>query len=255
MRAALLLTAAVALGPGAGTAAAADVLVVGDSLEVGTGPHLKRELADREVEVDARTGRPSDEGLRVLRSRLRPDHRVVVFDLGTNDDPSRPGTLRASLGGALSLAGGRCLVISTLRRPPLNGVPVDGLNAVIDEVAASPAVQVVDWRGATAQDPGLMAPDGVHARPAAYARRAKLVAEAVRACDAEPAAAPGPRAPRPQPRRPAPRPRRLAVSLGPLGALIQEAGARVSAALEAAAAALLPEPPEPELGSPDDPLG
>lgn len=250
MRRALLLAAAVALGPGAGAAAAEDVLVVGDSLEVGTGPHLKRELAGREVEVDARTGRPSDEGLRVLRSLLRPGHRVVVFDLGTNDDPSRPAALRASLSGALSLAGDRCLVISTLRRPPLNGVPVDAMNAEIEQAAGSaPTVQVVDWLGATADDPGLVAPDGVHSTPAGYPQRARLVADAIRACDAEPAAVPEPRARKRKAKRRAPQPRRLNLSLGPLGGLIAEAVARVEAAAEAAAAILLPEPPEPVLGA------
>lgn len=259
MRRALLLAAVAAvLGPAADAATAADVLVVGDSLEVGTGPHLERELADRKVEVDARTGRPSDEGLRVLRSRLRPGHRVVVFDLGTNDDPSRPAVLQASLSGALALAGDRCLVISTLRRPPLNGVPVDRMNAVVEGVAAgAPTVQLVDWRRATAEDPGLVAPDGVHATPAGYPQRAKLVAAAVRACDAEPA----PRRPAPMRRRkrPPPEPQRLDLSrFAPvtlLGALIEAAAGRVSAAVEAAAAILLPEPPEPELGSPGDPLG
>jgi hypothetical protein len=249
VRLAALLAVTAVLGPGAGAAAAEDVLVVGDSLEVGTGAHLKRELAGRQVEVDARTGRPSPEGLQVLRSRLRPGHRVVVFDLGTNDDPSRPAVLRNSLSGALSLAGGRCLVISTLRRPPLNGVPIDGLNSVIDEVAGSaPTVQVADWRGATADDPGLMSPDGVHATPAGYPQRAKLVADAIRACDAEPAEEPEtePRAPKPTPRR-TPQPRRL--SLGVLGALIEEAGSRVSAATEAAASAILGPPPEPVLGA------
>ena len=57
---------------------------------------------------------------------------MIVFDLGTNDDPSRPAVLRNSLSGALSLAGDRCLVVSTLRRPPLNGVSVDAMNGEID---------------------------------------------------------------------------------------------------------------------------
>ena len=189
MRRTLLLAAAAALlGPAAGRAAAADVLVVGDSLEVGTGPHLERELADREVEVDARTGRPSPEGLRVLRSRLRPGHRVVVFDLGTNDDPSRPDVLRASLAGALSLAGDRCLVISTLRRPPLNGVAVDAMNAEIGSVSSAPNVRVMDWLAASATGSGLMSPDGIHPTPNGYAVRARVLAGAIAECGAEPRA-------------------------------------------------------------------
>ena len=67
------------------------VLVVGDSLQVGTGPYLERDLRAASVEIDSRQSRGSPDGLASLRSRLRPDHTVVVFDLGTNDDPRQPG--------------------------------------------------------------------------------------------------------------------------------------------------------------------
>lgn len=246
----LLCAATVALGPGVADAAAEDVLVVGDSLEVGTGPHLKRELADRQVEVHARTGRPSPEGLAVLRARLRPGHRVVVFDVGTNDDPSRPQVLRASLSGALSLAGDRCLVISTVRRPPLNGVPVDGLNAEIERLRAEPNVVVADWRGLTEERPTLMAPDGVHATPDGYVQRAALIANAVKLCgDLEKIKPPPRRAPPKQPTRPTP-PRRITLDLGVVGALIGNAVRLASDAAAAATAVVLGPPPEPVLGAP-----
>src|SRR5437764_6059498 len=76
------------------------VLVVGDSLEVGTGPYLRRELAGIPLTIDARTSRPSPEGVRVLRARLRPGDQIVVFDMGTNDDPSNPGQLASDLAAA-----------------------------------------------------------------------------------------------------------------------------------------------------------
>jgi hypothetical protein len=249
VRRALLAAAVLALGPGAAAAAADDVLVVGDSLEVGTGPHLKRELSGREVDVDARTGRPSAEGLGVLRSLLRPGHRVVVFDLGTNDDPSRPATLRASLSGALSLAGDRCLVISTLRRPPLNGVSVDGMNAEIERLRPVPNVVVVDWRGFTEERPSLIGPDGVHATPEGYVRRAGLVANGVELCgDLDKIK------PRRRRRRPAPRPQPVqvplpAVSAGPVSAWASAAAGSVTGALKAAAVALRGPDPEPVLGA------
>jgi hypothetical protein len=58
------------------------VLVIGDSLEVGSGPYVRQQLTGTPVSVDARTGRPSSEGVAVLRQRLTPADRVVVFDLG-----------------------------------------------------------------------------------------------------------------------------------------------------------------------------
>jgi len=244
------IVALAGLGLCAGPAAAEDVLVVGDSLEVGTGPHLKRVLSGRQVELDARTGRPSPEGLQVLSSRLRPGHRVVVFDVGTNDDPSRPGVLRASLTGALSLAGDRCVVVSTLRRPPLNGVPVDGLNAEIERLRPMPNVIVADWRGFTEERPALIAPDGVHATSEGYVQRAALVGNAIELCDDREKIKPRTRSPRrPKRQEPAPRPRRIHFDLGPIGALIEEAADSVVAAAEAATSAVLPAPPEPVLGA------
>jgi lysophospholipase L1-like esterase len=179
MRRALLIAAAVLALP---SPAAASVLVVGDSLEEGTGPHLQRELADLGVIVDARRGRPSPEGIDVLRARLRPEHDVVVFDLGTNDAPSQPETLAASLRAARELAGARCLVVASIQRPPLGGVTVDGLDgAVRDFVAETPTAELADWRAASSE-PGVLASDGIHATPDGYALRARLVENAVRAC-------------------------------------------------------------------------
>jgi lysophospholipase L1-like esterase len=159
-------------------AAAKDVLVVGDSLEVGTGPYLHRALADEGVTVDAQKSRPSNVGVSVLRARLRPGDDVVVFDLGTNDDPAAPGRLAADLDSARQIAGDRCLVVATLNRPS-----VAALNrAVVAFARGSPNVELVDWHGAARQEPGLLGPDGIHATPAGYAQRARLIADGVEAC-------------------------------------------------------------------------
>ena len=190
----LALATALAL-PQAAIAADA-VLVVGDSLEVGTGPYLRQELAGTPVTVDARIGRPSGEGLRVLGSRLRPEHRVVVFDLGVNDNPAQPAVLTSDLAAARRLAGDRCMVVATLQRPPLNGVSVDGLNRAVETFAArTPGVQLVDWQSAVKSDPGLLNPDHLHPKPDGYALRGRLVAEGVQAC----LAGGGPNAPAPKP--------------------------------------------------------
>jgi hypothetical protein len=61
------------------------VLLIGDSLEVGSAPYLRQALGGVPLEVDADGGRTSSQGLAVLAERLRPEHRVVAFPLGTND--------------------------------------------------------------------------------------------------------------------------------------------------------------------------
>ena len=191
------------------SSAAGPVLVVGDSLSVGIEPYLPQELGDRPLTIDAKTGRPSSSGVEVLRSLISPEHEVVVFDLGTNDDPALPEALAADLEDARALAADRCLVIATINRPPLNGVSDQGLNLAVDRFAAgTPGVQVVDWRGAVAANPGLLAADGVHALPEGYALRARLFAQAIDACALDdlpvaPAAAPKPE-PKPKPQAPPP---------------------------------------------------
>lgn len=161
------------------------------------------------VTIDARTGRPSSEGVRVLRKRLKPDHEVVLFDLGTNDDPSQTAALGRNLATVRDLVADRCLVVSTLERPPLNGVRVDGMNRVVRNFAsATPSTQLLEWQAAVGEDPGLLGKDGVHATPAGYAERARLAAATIEECSASNAperpergsAAPPPDEPRSGPR-------------------------------------------------------
>lgn len=180
-RALLLLVTAVLVA--AAPAQADEVLVVGDSLEVGTGPHLRSALAGESVRVDAETGRPSGVGVKVLGQRLEPGDDVVVFDLGVNDDPAAPQRLASDLQAAGRLAGERCMVVATVSRPPLNGVPDTGLNDAIESFAASREnTEVADWRSIARGQPEVMNADKVHPKPAGYELRAQVVADAVRAC-------------------------------------------------------------------------
>jgi hypothetical protein len=164
--------------------ASGSVLYVGDSLGVGTAPYLRSQLGGTGLEVDAEIGRPSGPGVDVLASLIGPEHDVVVFDLGTNDDPAAPDALASDLAAARDIAGDRCLVIATLNRPPLNGVPVDGLNRAVTSFAArDPNVSLVDWQAAVAGRPGMLV-DGVHADADGYALRAGLFADAISSCAA-----------------------------------------------------------------------
>jgi hypothetical protein len=160
----------------------ASVLYVGDSLGVGTAPYLRSEIGAAGVDVDAEIGRPSGVGVDVLGSLIAPEHDVVVFDLGTNDDPGAPRVLAADLAAAREIAGDRCMVVATLNRPPLNGVPVDGLNEAVTSFAARDSnVSLVDWHGAAESDPDLLI-DGIHTDAEGYALRARLFADAIASC-------------------------------------------------------------------------
>lgn len=166
------------------------VLVIGDSLEVGTSPYLEGLLAGQSVTVDARKGRPSPEGVAILQRKLRHHHGVVVFDLGVNNSPAAPQILAGDLAAVLATAGDRCIVVGTLARPPVGGASIAGANQVIRSfAAANPQVRVFDWRGATLSQPGLLVGDGVHGTSSGYAYRAELVAQAIESCFIPPPAA------------------------------------------------------------------
>jgi hypothetical protein len=164
-------------------AANASVAYVGDSLGVGTVPYLRSELPGVTIDDDSEIGRPSSVGLPILKSKMSANPDVVVFDLGTNDDPANPDALASDLAAARQIAGSRCMVMATLNRPPLNGVSVDGLNRAVTSFASADGnVALVDWHGHVQANPSLLISDGVHPTPTGYALRSKLFAAAIRSC-------------------------------------------------------------------------
>jgi lysophospholipase L1-like esterase len=248
--------------------AAASVILVGDSLEVGSAPHLRAALGGTPVEIDAEKGRTSSQGVGVLADRLRPEHEVVVFPLGTNDLSA--DAFATSLASVAQLAQGRCVVVATIvRRQP----PASELNRVVASFAATGEAQVADWRAAAAA-PGVLGRDGTHATGAGYALRASLLAEAVRGClvgggasgipapenpdvqvprgEQRDAGRPGRAAPPARPVGPRARPVRLPVrrALVGLALALRRAVSPVVAALRDARTAATKAEPEPVLGAP-----
>jgi lysophospholipase L1-like esterase len=259
LTAGILATAAVAAGsvasPALGFQGGGGVLVIGDSLEVGSGPYLRAALPG--VTVDAEKGRTSGQGVRVLVDRLSPSDQVIVFPLGTNDSPANAGGLAADLAAVRRLAGDRCIVVATLSRPPVRGVPVAGLNRVIERFAAQTGAQVADWRTVVRSIPSLLGRDQVHATREGYSLRASLLAEAVHGCllGVGPSGIPAPRNPNARP-PPDARPAEPAVVL-PTDAAVdafvgfgRAALTPIAAALRAAGTAAKKAGPEPVLGAP-----
>jgi hypothetical protein len=253
LTAGILATAAVAATCLAAPAAqAASVLVVGDSLEVGSGPYLRHLLPG--VTVDAEKGRTSSEGVRVLASRLDPSVEVIVFPLGTNDSPSNAGGLAANLAAVRQMAGDRCVVVATISRPPVGGVSVGAINRVVEQFAGRPAAQVADWRTVVASIPSLLVGDRVHATGDGYSVRATLLAEAVQGCllggaSVGASGIPAPRDPNARPPEAEGEPA-LVLSLDPLAALARAAFRPIAGAFLAARTAATKAGPEPVLGGP-----
>ncbi len=233
------------------------MFVVGDSLEVGSRPFLPSVLPGIRVDVDAVRGRTSTEGVGVLADRLRPEHGVVVFPLGTNDSPADPARLAGDLAAAKRIAGDRCMVVATIARPRVGGVPPTGLNSVVERFAAASGVAVADWHSVVRSIPSLLGADGVHATGEGYGVRATLIAQAVQSCLAGGAGSgiPAPRDPdaAPPPRRVEAEGPPLLLPSAELVSAFAGALARVltplGGALHAAANAATGTGPEPVLGA------
>jgi hypothetical protein len=178
----LIAACALAFPSATGAQRLGPVLVIGDSLGVGTEPYLEQELAGIPVTSDVLGGRNSTQGLGVLAELLSPEHQIVVFALGTND--ATPEELAANLVEAHALAGDRCFVVATVARSGL-GAPYEPeaqMNAVIRDFAArNRNVRVAEWKAATDLQPGILY-DGVHAYGDSYGLRASLIAGAVASC-------------------------------------------------------------------------
>lgn len=159
------------------------LLVVGDSLAVGTEAPLARLLPGWRVATSAYTGRHTDDGVAEITGRgSLPD--VIAVSLGTNDDPSATSSFAGEVQRVLDAAGpAKCVVWANIVRPPYAGVSYAGYNRVLERLSLShPNLIVVDWSGIVRSQPGLLASDGVHATPHGYAVRAQAIASAIASC-------------------------------------------------------------------------
>lgn len=179
-----LLLVLVALAASAGQAQAAPkVLVVGDSLEELTSPYLSRYLPGVELVVNAKGGYNSFQVFDLFQESYEPSDSVIVFDGGTNDNPSYPEILAGNLAKVAGIVGDRCMVVPTIHGYTVNGVDNTGKNRVVAEFAASrPGTQVPDWAGVVATHPELMQADNLHPTEEGSDYRAQLIAQGVEGC-------------------------------------------------------------------------
>lgn len=178
---ALAVLALAGLAPAA--RATPGVLVVGDSLEELTSPYLSRFLPGVPLTVNAVGGYNSYQIYDLFQESYDPSQRVIVFDAGTNDNPSYPQILAGNLAKVAATVGDRCMVVPTIHGLHPGGVDDSGKNQVVQQFAASrPGTQTPDWQGAVFRHPELMQADNLHPIEAGAELRARLIAEGVMAC-------------------------------------------------------------------------
>jgi hypothetical protein len=168
-------------GPSAGNRS---VLSYGDSLSVGTDLFLGRYLHGWSVRSSVSISRHAEDvpvALRVFGSSLP---RVIVVSAGTNDDPGRVSGFARIVRETLAIAGpSRCVVWSTIVRPPYQGVSYAGYNRVLETIAGRRGnLRVFDWVSMARAHPSWFGADGVHPTTTGYRTRAAAIARLVRDC-------------------------------------------------------------------------
>ncbi len=169
-----------------GRSAARTLYVDGDSLSVGTGWYLSTFLPGWTLRGTVAVSRHAYQGASSVEQRAREGllERVVVVDLGTNDDPSAVSTFRGYVLGVLRAAGpSRCVIWSTINRPPYNGISYDGYNGVLRSLDARYRnLHVFDWERLAHTHPQWFGSDGVHPTMAGYRARAAGLAWIIKRC-------------------------------------------------------------------------
>lgn len=160
------------------------LLNYGDSLAAGTGAFLASRLPGWRVGQAVATSRHASDGPAALRARGAALPRVIVVSLGTNDDPGAVSRFAAVVREVVRIAGPRrCVIWSTIARPPYRGVSYDGYNAVLRRDARRfPNLLVFDWAALARAHSQWFGPDGVHPGPEGYRARAGALAALALAC-------------------------------------------------------------------------
>jgi lysophospholipase L1-like esterase len=186
------LVAAVAVGLAALPASGArphrpgsrTLLVVGDSLTVGTRPYLHHWLGRWHIHTEASISKQVSEGPPTLRRYGRHLPRVIFVNLGTNGDPRAVSLFTRAVRSVMRIAGPqRCVVWSSIVRPRVAGRSYHDLNrALADEAIKRPNLMLFRWVRLARAHPSWFGPDHVHVTASAYNVRARAMARTIRSC-------------------------------------------------------------------------
>ncbi len=160
------------------------MFVDGASLAAGTLLFLSKDLPGWTVRRSVDVSRHAYEGVTPLEARGHALGRVVIVDLGTNDDPSRVSVFARSVRQVMRTAGtSRCVIWPTVHRRPYHGISWEGFNRTLRRLAHTyDNLHVFDWAAMARAHPQWFGADGVHPSFGGYRARAAGLARLVKAC-------------------------------------------------------------------------
>jgi lysophospholipase L1-like esterase len=160
------------------------LLVVGDSLTVGTRPYLPAFLRGWRIRQEVSISKQASEGPSTLRRYGRRLSRVIFVNLGTNGDPRAVGPFVSAIRGVMRIAGPRrCVVWSTIVRPPVGGASYRAINAALArEGTRRRNLILFRWTRLAGRHPYWFGPDHVHVTATAYRIRARAMARDIDRC-------------------------------------------------------------------------
>jgi lysophospholipase L1-like esterase len=166
--------------PPAQAAGGCRVGIVGDSLTVGSLPYWEAAFASRGCTitlVNARSGRPTGEGVRVIElmaiTGQLPD--VLVVALGTND-PFDPRDFAPKVERVMAVVRDRPVLWVNIDKPVVEYTLNLTLNLALIRYDN---LWVYDWNGFVDAHPEIRLWDQVHLTEGGYALRAALIAREV----------------------------------------------------------------------------
>jgi hypothetical protein len=160
------------------------LLVVGDSLTVGTQPYIGHFLRGWRVRHDVSISKQVTEGPGDLKRWGRRLPRVIFVNLGTNGDPRAVGTFLTSLRRVMKIAGpNRCVVWASIVRPPVGGASYHAMNRTLANQARKRRNLIMfRWVRMARAHPYWFGGDHVHVTATAYRTRARAMAVQIRHC-------------------------------------------------------------------------
>jgi lysophospholipase L1-like esterase len=163
---------------------ARSLLVVCDSLTVGTRPYIHRYLRGWRVTQRVAISTQAAEGPGIMARYGHRLPRVVFVNLGTNGSPGAVGYFQSAVRRVMRRAGPRrCVVWATIKRPPVGGVSYHHLNSVLVAQAKRRRNLILyPWLRVARAHPSWFSGDGVHVTATAYNVRAREMAAKIKKC-------------------------------------------------------------------------